>query len=59
MPRMWERIRAARPEVQHPTNKEYSENPKFVEACNKAGIEPTARQASKFRMKKGKAYNGK
>ena len=53
---MWERIRAARPEVQHPTNEEYSKDPKFVAACDNAGIKATSRQASKFRRKRGKAY---
>lgn len=29
----------------------------FREACAKVGIEPTSRQASKWRNKSGKAYN--
>lgn len=32
------------------------ENSEFQDACSKVGIKPTARQASKFRNKKGKAY---
>jgi len=28
----------------------------FIKACEKAGVNPTKRQASKFRMRKGKAY---
>lgn len=28
----------------------------FQEACSKAGVEPTPRQASKYRNKQGKAY---
>jgi len=31
----------------------------FIEACAKVEIKPTARQASKWRTKAGKAYNGK
>lgn len=31
-------------------------NPEFREACEKAGIQPTGRQAGKFRRKVGKAY---
>ena len=34
-------------------------NEHFKQACVDAGIEPTARQASKFRSKKGAAYLGK
>ena len=30
--------------------------PKFIKACGDSGIEPTKRQASKWLMKKGKAY---
>ena len=29
---------------------------KFIKACEKVLIEPTSRQASKYRNKKGKAY---
>ena len=39
------------------TNKWFSQNdPQFIVCCADAGIKPTARQASKFRNKKGKAY---
>lgn len=39
------------------TNKKFAEKDKgFREACEKAGVEPTTRQASKFRNKKGSAY---
>ena len=31
----------------------------FIEACEKAEVKPTARQASKWRTKSGKAYNGR
>lgn len=34
------------------------ENRQFNEACQKAGIPATARQASKFRSGKGKAFKG-
>lgn len=33
-----------------------SEDPKFLEACAKAGIPPTRRQASKWLAKRGLAY---
>jgi hypothetical protein len=39
------------------TNKEFAKSDqKFIDDCQKANVEPTARQASKYRMKKGKAY---
>jgi hypothetical protein len=39
------------------TNKEFSStNAAFQAACIEAQIEPTTRQASKWRMGKGKAY---
>lgn len=31
-------------------------HPDFLGACGKAGIKPTRRQASKWLMKKGKAF---
>lgn len=34
-------------------------NEHFKQACADAGVEATARQASKFRSKKGAAYLGK
>ena len=40
-----------------PSNHEYSKvNEAFRTACMVAGVEPSARQASKFRNNKGKAY---
>lgn len=33
------------------------EDQNFRNACEKAGVEPTMRQASKYRRKTGKAYN--
>ena len=40
------------------TNKEFASKDKsFRYCCEAAGVEPTKRQASKFRMKKGKAWN--
>jgi hypothetical protein len=40
-----------------PSNKNFAENDKkFRSACTKANINPTARQASKYRNKKGIAY---
>jgi hypothetical protein len=39
------------------TNREFAEkDEKFKEACAKAGIPPTQRQASKYRSKVGRAY---
>ena len=40
------------------TNRQFSEKDQnFKNACVKAGVAPTVRQASKFRMKQGLAYN--
>lgn len=33
------------------------EDQNFINACEKAGVQPSIRQASKFRRKTGKAYN--
>lgn len=39
------------------TNAEFAKtDTKFTQACEKAGIKPTKRQASKWKMRKGKAY---
>ena len=39
------------------TNKDFAKKDSvFQAACAKAGVEATARQASKYRMKKGTAY---
>ena len=39
------------------TNKEFAEKDKiFRDICKRVNIPPTTRQASKWRMKKGKAY---
>ena len=34
-------------------------NQKFVDACEKAGVKPTRRQASKWLNKKGSAYKNR
>ena len=40
------------------TNKEFAkENKEFRKVCKTAEVEPTTRQASKFRNKTGRAYN--
>lgn len=40
------------------SNKEFSSQiKKFSHACQEAGIEPTKRQAAKWRNRKGKAYS--
>lgn len=41
------------------TNKEFIERPDFVTFCERAGIKPTRRQASKFQMKKGLAWKNR
>lgn len=42
------------------TNEQMAQNDKdFRRSCEKAGIEPTARQASKFRNQKGSAFTAK
>lgn len=39
------------------TNKEFAaQDTKFRKACESANIEPTSRQASKYRSKRGLAY---
>tara|TARA_R100001129_G_C5167780_1_gene203889 strand:- start:24 stop:206 length:183 start_codon:yes stop_codon:yes gene_type:complete len=43
--------------LERATNKWFSQNDQqFFVCCAGAGIKPTARQASKFRNEKGKAY---
>lgn len=52
----WKRVRADRvlPKV---TNTKFAkENDDFRKACELANVEPTARQASKFRNKRGSAF---
>lgn len=40
------------------TNEQFSKQDKeFQQACSNAGLAPSARQASKYRNKKGKAFN--
>lgn len=38
------------------TNQQFTRDPDFIEACRRAGVEPTKRQASKYRAKRGKAW---
>lgn len=38
-------------------NLNFTNSPLFIKACQLAGIQPTKRQASKFRVKKGLAYD--
>lgn len=39
------------------TNKTFAKyDMKFIQACEKIGIKPTKRQASKWRMRKGSAW---
>lgn len=47
-------------EILKMNNNEFSANVKtFKASCEKAGIKPTKRQASKWRRKTGLAYNNK
>lgn len=39
-------------------NKSILNSPVFLEACEKAGVTPCTRQASKFSRSVGKAYRG-
>ena len=50
----------SRKKVEHKTtNKEFAaEDGNFRAACAKVGVEPTTRQASKFRNRKGIAWKG-
>lgn len=42
-----------------PSNSQFAANDQnFIAACESAGVRPTARQASKFRNKKGAAWIG-
>lgn len=41
------------------TNKEFKEDKFFISCCEKVGITPTMRQASKFRNEKGSAYKSR
>lgn len=40
-------------------NKSVMENDTFLKACEAAGVTPTKRQASKWRRKRGLAFNNK
>jgi hypothetical protein len=53
----WVRINGSKKTVEQPTNKEFTKDGRFIQACETAGVPATSRQASKFRNKKGKAYN--
>lgn len=37
-------------------NRQFSKDKEFIESCKRARVEPTKRQASKFRRKTGLAY---
>lgn len=43
--------------VRAAANKSVKSSPGFIKACEAVGIQPTARQASKWNNKKGKAYS--
>lgn len=56
----WKRVSGPNLQPQHDQNRKANEgvmnNDVFKNACEKVGIEPTKRQASKFRRKKGAAF---
>ncbi len=56
----WTRVSGTDIQPQHSArmllNDSTLKNHKFISACRNAGIPGTRRQASKFRRKKGKAY---
>ena len=56
--KQWPRIVAARKDPPtEQTNRYFAKhNEKFIEACIETGVKATARQASKYRNKKGRAY---
>lgn len=42
------------------TNKEFAENnAEFRAACDRAGVQPTKRQAARYRQKRGQAYSAR
>ena len=41
------------------TNRAFTKDGEFQAACAAAGVEPTKRQASKYRRKMGAAYNAR
>ncbi len=59
--KQWERI-ANKPDLDEgkaertKANKSVLESKEFISMCEKAKIEPTKRQASKYRRKTGRAY---
>lgn len=55
----WVRVNGKEnPKVEN-SNENFAKTDKsFQQACAKAGVEPTARQASKWRNKRGKAFAG-
>lgn len=54
----WERVKRTKLEPKYKvTNREFAQkNKEFIEICVNAGVEPTSRQASKYRNKKGLAF---
>jgi hypothetical protein len=38
------------------TNKQFAMSEEFAQYCERAGVTPTARQASKYRMNRGRAF---
>lgn len=43
----------------HITNLMFTKDPNFITACEKAGVKPTKRMASKYRLKKGSAWKAR
>ena len=38
------------------TNRDFAKNEDFIQRCEKAKVQPTKRQASKFRLGKGSVF---
>ena len=60
MGNQWERVRGANLDItakeKQEANKNVFESDKFKNACTKASVNPTKRQASKFNNKKGASF---
>ena len=61
--KQWTRVKGANLKPQNEekakANKGVLESPQFIKACEAISIEPTTRQASKYRRKRGAAYIGR
>jgi hypothetical protein len=56
----WARVYSPKEKTDGKTNRQFAlENENFIEACKSNNVEPTKRQASKWRNRKGRAYMGR